>query len=98
MGRVVRMPDTRRAYYEAVAEWRRVAASFLPHPPRRHLGDGDARLEWIKAQVKSLAWAPRTHALARVSRLQRWDGNRRRVLPLLAKMPGPSRWEAETIA
>ena len=68
--RVVEIPDARRTHYEAVAELRNLAGSFLRQQVLTHLSDSDHRLERITAQAQSLTGEARTHTLARVRMLQ----------------------------
>jgi DNA-binding transcriptional regulator GbsR (MarR family) len=79
---------TRRTHYEAVAELRHLAGSFLRQQLTEHLSDSPSRLERISAHAQPLTGAARTHALARVKLLQSWEKNGRRVLPFLLKLLG----------
>jgi DNA-binding transcriptional regulator GbsR (MarR family) len=86
--RVVEVAGARRTHYEAVAELRNLAGSFLRQQVSTHLSDSGTRLEQITEKAQSLPDKERAHALARVRMLQSWDKNGRRVLPLLLKVLG----------
>jgi DNA-binding transcriptional regulator GbsR (MarR family) len=86
--RPVAVADARRVHYEAVAELRNLAGSFLRQQLAAHLSDSGARLERISAQAQTLAGDHRKHTLARVRTLQSWERNGRRVLPFMLKMLG----------
>ncbi len=86
--RPVNRPDSRRVHYEAVAELRNLAGTFLHQQVERHLGDSAARLEKMGRHSQALTGAARRHALARVKLLQSWEKNGRQMLPYLLKMLG----------
>ena len=86
--RAVDMPASRRVHYEAVAELRNLAGSFLHQQLDLYLSDSGARLERIARHSQGLTGAARKHALARVKLLQSWEANGRQVLPYLLKMLG----------
>ena len=86
--RAVPLATSRRMHYEAVAELRNLAGTFLHQQVERHLSDSGARLERIARNAQTLNVAQRKHALARVKLLQSWEKNGRQVLPYLLKMLG----------
>jgi HTH-type transcriptional regulator, glycine betaine synthesis regulator len=86
--RAVPVMDSRRIHYEAVAELRNLAGSFLRQQVERHLSDTGVRLERISRHSQVLAGGARKHVQARVKLLQSWEKNGRRVLPFLLKMLG----------
>ena len=86
--RAVPLPESRRVHYEAVAELRNLAGTFLHQQVEMHLGDSGVRLERIVQHANTLTGAARKHALARVKLLQSWEKNGRQVLPYLLKMLG----------
>lgn len=84
--RPVEVPGDRRVHYEAVAQLRRLAASFLQNRIEPHLGSGEERLTRLAALARNLPSPQREHALRRIALLQGWGKNGRRVLPLVLKM------------
>jgi len=86
--RSVEVAGMRRTHYEAVAELRNLAGSFLRQQILTHLSDSGARLERITAQAQTLTGTARKHALARVKTLQSWEKNGRRVVPFMLKILG----------
>jgi DNA-binding transcriptional regulator GbsR (MarR family) len=86
--RAVAVANARRVHYEAVAELRNMAGSFLHQQVSTHLSDSSARLERISAHAQTLTGEARKHALNRVKLLQSWEKNGRRILPFLLKMLG----------
>ena len=86
--RAVPLPESRRVHYEAVAELRNLAGTFLHQQVEMHLSDSSARLERIAQHSQALNGAARKHAMARVKLLLSWEKNGRQVLPYLLKMLG----------
>jgi DNA-binding transcriptional regulator GbsR (MarR family) len=86
--RPVEIADARRVHYEAVAELRNLAGSFLHQQVMTHLSDSETRLERITVHAQALSGEARKHALSRARMLQSWERNGRRVLPFLLKMLG----------
>ena len=86
--RVVEGENQRRTHYEAVAELRNLAGSFLRQQISTHLSDSGTRLERLREQAQSLTGEAQKHAVGRVKLLKSWEHNGRRVLPLLLKMLG----------
>ena len=86
--RSVKNPDKRRTHYEAVAELRNLAGSFLRQHVLNHLNDSGPRLERIKEHSQTLTGQAKAHANARLKLLKSWDKNGRRVLPFLWKILG----------
>jgi DNA-binding transcriptional regulator GbsR (MarR family) len=81
--RVVEVAGARRTHYEAVAELRNLAGSFVRRQISTHFSDSGTRLELIAKKAQSLTGEARKHALARVKLVRRWEKNGRRILPLL---------------
>ena len=94
--RVVAVAEARRVHYEAVAELRNLAGSFLRQQIATHLSDSSSRLEHIAAQAETLTGEARKHTLARVRMLQSWERNGRRVMPFLLKMLGGGRRDGKS--
>ena len=86
--RAVEIADARRVHYEAVAELRNLAGSFLQQQIFTHLSDSGTRLDRIGVLAQSLQGEARRHTLARVKTLQSWEKNGRRVMPFMLKMLG----------
>jgi len=86
--RAVKIPNQRRMRYEAVAELRHLAGSFLRQHVLNHLNDSGPRLERIKEHSQALTGEAKAHALARLKLLKSWDKNGRRVLPFLLTILG----------
>jgi len=86
--RAVRIPDQRRMHYEAVAQLRNLAGSFLRQQVLSHLSDSPARLQRITKKAELLTGDQREFALARAKLLKSWDANGRRILPFLLKILG----------
>jgi DNA-binding transcriptional regulator GbsR (MarR family) len=89
--RAVEMAEARRVHYEAVAELRNLAGSFLRQQIAAHLSDSSSRLEHIAKLAQTLPGEARKHTLARVRMLQSWEKNGRRVLPFMLRMLGGKR-------
>jgi HTH-type transcriptional regulator, glycine betaine synthesis regulator len=86
--RPVYMPGDRRVHYEAVAELRNLAGSFLREKIEPHLGNGVERLGRLTALLKDLPSEQREHATRRINILRSWRKNAGRVLPLALKLLG----------
>jgi DNA-binding transcriptional regulator GbsR (MarR family) len=86
--REVKIAGSRRMHFEAVAELRNLAGSFLRQQISKHLSDSGTRLERISKHAQSLIGEARPHAIGRVKLLKSWEKNGRRVLPFLLKMLG----------
>ncbi len=84
----VTVPGDRRVHYEAVAQLRNLAASFLREKIEPRLGDGEARLDRLTALLKDLPGRQREHVAQRISMLRSWSQNGRRVLPLVLRVLG----------
>ena len=84
--RVVEVAGARRTHYEAVAELRNLAGSFLRRQISTHLSDSGTRLEHIAKKAQSLTGEARKHALARVKLVRQWEKDGRRILPSLLKV------------
>jgi len=86
--RALAVANSRRTHYEAVAELRQIAGSFLRKQVLPHLSDSETRLDRITEQAQALDGAAKAHALARVRMLRSWRKNGNRILPLLLKLLG----------
>ena len=82
------VPGARRVHYQAVAELRNLAGSFLREKIEPHVGNSEERLERLALLAESLPAGPRDHALRRISTLRSWNRNSRRVLPLVLRVLG----------
>jgi len=78
----------RRVHYEAVAELRNLAGSFLREKIQPHLGNGEERLNRLTTLTKALPAGERDHAARRITLLRSWSRNGRRVLPLVMRVLG----------
>jgi DNA-binding transcriptional regulator GbsR (MarR family) len=86
--RPVYVAGDRRVHYEAVAELRNLAGSFLRERIEPRLGDGEARLERLCMHAQALPADQRDHANRRINLLRSWSANSRRVLPLVLRVLG----------
>jgi HTH-type transcriptional regulator, glycine betaine synthesis regulator len=86
--RPMHVADDRRVHYEAVAELRNLASSFLREKIQPHLGNGEERIGRLTSLAKSLPVGEREHAIRRVTTLRSWSRNGRRVLPLVLRVMG----------
>ena len=84
--RIVNIPDQRRTHYEAVAELRKLAGTFLQQQISTHLSDTGSRLERIKEHAQLMTGAAGAHAIVRVKLLKSWEQNSQLVLPMLLKV------------
>jgi DNA-binding transcriptional regulator GbsR (MarR family) len=76
----------RRVHYQAVAELRKLAGSFLRERVQPYLGNGEQRLDRLAALADKLPPGQREHASRRIALLRSWSRNSRRVLPLVLKV------------
>jgi len=86
--REVALPDQRRTHYEAVAELRNLAGSFVRRQIAAQIGDNGPRLDRIAERAQALTGPARDHALARVKMLRSWDRKTRLILPVVLKLLG----------
>jgi DNA-binding transcriptional regulator GbsR (MarR family) len=86
--REVQLEDQRRTHYEAVAELRRLAGRFLRDQIGPRLAGSEARLKKLAAAAGELEGARRAHVNSRITMLQSWNRNTRRLLPLAIKLLG----------
>jgi DNA-binding transcriptional regulator GbsR (MarR family) len=84
----VEIEADRRTHYEAVAELRQLAGRFLRDQIGPRLAGSEARLKRLAAATKELSAAEQEHVSSRVTMLQSWNKNTRRVLPLAIKLLG----------
>jgi len=85
---VVEVPDDRRTHYVAVAELRRLAGRFLDRQIKPRLNHSHDRLEKLSGRTARLPAGRRHHLASRVTMLQSWHRNARRVLPLIVRVLG----------
>ncbi len=78
----------RRVHYEAVAQLRHLAGSFLREQIEPHVGNGVERLGRLTALLKDLPPEQREHATERINILRSWSKNAGRVLPLVLRLLG----------
>jgi len=64
-------------HYEAVAELRHLAGSFLREKIEPHVGNSEERLQRLTRLAQSLPVGQRDHALRRISILRSWNKNSR---------------------
>jgi len=91
--REVALPDQRRTHYEAVAELRNLAGSFVRRQIATQIGDNRPRLDRITQHARTLTGLARDHALARVKMLRSWDRKTRLILPVVLKLLGCANME-----
>jgi DNA-binding transcriptional regulator GbsR (MarR family) len=68
--RSVKIPNQRRTHFEAVAELRNLAGSFLRKQISKHLKDSGTRLKRLKKHTRSLNGEAKDHAVGRVRMLE----------------------------
>ncbi|MDW8309376.1 MAG: hypothetical protein RMK20_08375, partial [Verrucomicrobiales bacterium] len=86
--RPVELDGDRRVHYEAVAELRRLAGRFLSDQLAPRVAGNERRLARLAERVGELPETHRKHAEARLTMLQSWHRNTRRILPLVIKLLG----------
>lgn len=86
--REVEVDGDRRTHYVAVAELRRLAGRFLRDQIGPRLAGSEARLKKLAAAANGLSNGHRAHVNSRVTMLQSWNKNTRRILPLAIKLLG----------
>jgi DNA-binding transcriptional regulator GbsR (MarR family) len=86
--RAVELNGDRRVHYEAVAELRRLAGKFLGDQLAPRLAGNEQRLTRLAGRIAELPASHREHARARLTMLQSWHRNTRRILPLVIKLLG----------
>lgn len=84
----VEIEEDRRTHYEAVAELRHLAGRFLRDQIGPRLAGSEDRLKRLVTATSNLPAAERAHVNRRVTMLQSWNKNTRRVLPLAIKLLG----------
>lgn len=84
----VEIEEDRRTHYEAVAELRHLAGRFLRDQIGPRLAGSEDRLKRLATAMTTLPVAERAHVNSRVTMLQSWNKNTRRVLPLAIKLLG----------
>lgn len=84
--RPVELAGDRRTHYEAVAELRQIAGTFLRDQLGPRLAGGDPQLERLQAMSESVPAADRAHVRQRVEMLRSWERNVRRMLPLVERL------------
>lgn len=86
--RTVYVPQSRRTHYEAVAELRKLAGQFLKTQIQPTLEDGERRLARIQKTAAKLPVEQQAYMEQRVTMLQSWGKNTRRLLPVITKILG----------
>ena len=86
--REVEVKADRRTHFEAVAELRKLAGLFLRDQIGPRLAGSEARLKKLTDAAAGLVGAHRQHVNSRVTMLQSWNKNTRRILPLAIKLLG----------
>jgi len=86
--RQVEVADDRRLHYEAVAELRTLAGRFLRDQLAPRVAGNEKRLAYLADRLHELPENRREHAQSRITMLQSWHKNTRRVLPLMIKILG----------
>ena len=84
----VEIEEDRRTHYEAVAELRQLAGRFLRDQIGPRLAGSESRLKKLTTVANNLSSAERAHVNSRITMLQSWNQNTRRVLPLAIKLLG----------
>ena len=84
----VQIEEDRRTHYQAVAELRQLAGRFLRDQIGPRLAGSEERLKRLTTAMNSLPASERAHVNSRVTMLQSWNKNTRRVLPLAIKLLG----------
>src|SRR5271168_1701671 len=84
--RTVYLAGERRAHYEAVAELRNLAGSFLSQQILPHFHDSGTRLDRMAAQSQKFSGERRKYLNARIKLLRSWERNVQRVVPFVLKM------------
>jgi DNA-binding transcriptional regulator GbsR (MarR family) len=86
--RPVEVAGDRRVHYEAVAELRRLAGKFLSDQLAPRVAGNERRLARLAERIRELPEEHRRHAENRITMLQSWHRNTRRILPLVIKLLG----------
>jgi len=86
--RTVYVAGERRTHFEANAELRSLAGSFLRQRVASHFENGEMRLDRIAAAAQQLPGEDRKFVAARVKKLRHWEKSGRRLLPLILKILG----------
>ncbi len=89
--RVVAVPNQRRTHFEAVAELRNLAGSFLRQQVSTHLNDSETRLKRVARQAQSLNGEACKHILEQLKLLEIWEHKGQKVLTLLLETLGGTR-------
>lgn len=84
----VEVNGDRRTHYEAVAALRRLAGRFLSDQLAPRVAGNERRLARLAERLAGLPEEHRKHAEVRLSMLQSWHRNTRRILPLVMKLLG----------
>lgn len=81
--------DTRRTYFEANVNLKRLVGGFIRSQVRPHLRSGEAKLDNLQA-IAELEADPAERAFfqERLGRLERWSQRGQMVLPLLQRFLG----------
>jgi DNA-binding transcriptional regulator GbsR (MarR family) len=86
--REVGVPGDRRTHFAAVAELRKLAGRFLRDQVGPRLAGSESRLKKLAVAAGEVNGARKAHMHSRITMLQSWNKNTRRVLPLAIKLLG----------
>ena len=82
-------PDSRRSYFEADIELKKLVGGFIREQMRPHMESGRDRLQALEAEVAREAdGAKRAFYGERVKKLERWLKQAKLVLPLIQRVLG----------
>ncbi|WP_160300823.1 GbsR/MarR family transcriptional regulator [Kiritimatiella glycovorans] len=82
----VYLPGSRRDYYVAEDQLRRIAAGFVDEELQPHLESGEQRLKRMRELVGAMPEAQRPFLEEKVEHLENWHRKGTTVLPLVMKM------------
>ena len=86
--REIGVAGDRRTHYVAVAELRKLAGRFLRDQIGPRLAGSEVRLKKLESAAGAVNGTHKAHANSRVTMLQSWNKNTRRILPLAIKLLG----------
>lgn len=81
--------DSRRSYFEANLNLKRLVSGFIRGQVRPHLRSGEAKLDQLQMLAESESDpAVRDFFVERFSKLERWSNRAQRLLPMLQRFLG----------
>lgn len=81
--------DSRRSYFEANLNLKRLVSGFIRGQVRPHLRSGEAKLDQLQMLAESETDpAVRDFFVERFSKLERWSNRAQRLLPMLQRFLG----------